>query len=259
VDALPAFHYVTKRDYHPEAFRRVVVLGESHVAQGIWVSVFAALLAEFQGSPAPEVINSGIGGNVISPRSPGYAASARPSALERYQADLIAHQPDLVIMALGLNDMRSGMPAEAFQEDLAYLAAEARQALDAVIVLTTLYNLAAYPLYPPFDKGSPEAAAVFNLVIRQTARRFDALVADIWAAEAGAPWVITADTVHANRLGHTLIGHCVFQTVAANCSGVAASLKQPSEVARQELAQKHVAALARVRARLATADFSPLP
>ena len=44
---LPAFDYVAKRDRHPEPFRCVVVIGESHVAQRIWVDVFADLLREF--------------------------------------------------------------------------------------------------------------------------------------------------------------------------------------------------------------------
>ena len=154
------FSYVTKRDYRSDPFRRVVVLGESHVAEGTWVNVFGALLTGFQGPPRPEVINAGIGANVISRRSPGYAASAKPSALERFRDDVIGPGPDLVIISYGLNDMRAGMPAEDFREDLAHLAGEIRRALDPVIVLTTVYNMSAYALYPPFDKGSPDASSV---------------------------------------------------------------------------------------------------
>ena len=247
---LPDFAFVTKRDYHPNPFRRVVVLGESHVAEGTWVNVFGALLTEFQGPPRPEVLNAGIGANVISRRSPGYAASAKPSALERFRDDVIRPGPDLVIISYGLNDMRAGMPTEDFREDLAHLAGEIRRALDAVIVLTTTYNMSAYALYPPFDKGSPDASIVYNLVIRQVAQDHDALVADIWDAEGGAPWLIETDTVHANVLGQTLIGHRVFQTVASNCSGAASSLRVPEEMAREELARGHQTSLLRMLERL---------
>lgn len=236
---LPAFEYVKKRDYHPRPFKCVVVMGESHVALRTWVDVLGALLTEFQGKPAPTMINTGIGANVISPRSPGYAASVKPSALERYRKDVIERNPDLVIISYGLNDMRAGMAPEDFRRDLSILVSDVRKAGNPVIVLTTVYNMSAYPLFPPFDKGSVEATEVYNLVIRQVAESFDALVADIWAAEGGAPWVMEFDTVHANRLGHTLIAHRVFQTVATNCSGAANSLKRDPAVDKAALAERH--------------------
>ena len=244
------FEYVTKRDRHPEPFRRVVVIGESHVAQRMWVDVFARLLTEFQGPPEPEVINAGIGGNAISPRSPGYAASAKPSALERYEEDVIAKEPGLVVVSYGLNDMRARMPPEDFREDLSTLVAAIKETCQPVIVLTTVYNMSAYAVYPPFDKGSVEATRMYNLVIEQVAERHDALLADIWDAEGGAPWVMDVDTVHANRLGHTLIGNRVFETVAKHCSGVARSLHVEPEEAKKRLIEKHRAACERVGKRL---------
>jgi len=249
-DLPPEFAYVTKRDRRAEPFERVVVLGESHVAQGTWVRVFAALLKEFQGPPEPEIIRARIGGNAISPRSPGYPASAKPSALERYKDDVIAHDPDLAILSYGLNDMRAGMPPEDFREDMATLVREVKAACNPVLVLTTVYNMSAYRAFPPFDKGSIEAAEVYNLVIRQVAEAHDALVADIWAAQALAPWIMDPDTVHANALGHTLIGHRVFETVATNCSGAARSLYVEPEEAMRLLKEKHVAACGRVEDRL---------
>ena len=249
-DLPDGFEYVTKRDRHPEPFRRVVVIGESHVAQRMWVDVFARLLTEFQGPPEPEVINAGIGGNAISPRSPGYAASAKPSAMERYEEDVIAKGPDLVVVSYGLNDMRAKMPPEDFREDLSTLVSAIKEACRPVIVLTTVYNMSAYRVYPPFDKGSVEATEVCNLVIKQVAEEHDALLADIWGAEGGAPWLIDADTVHANRLGHTLIGNRVFETVAKHCSGVARSLYVEPEEAQQQLVEKHRAACGRVEKRL---------
>ena len=249
MNELPRFDYVPKRDRHPDPFRCVVVIGESHVAQRIWVDVFGSLLREFQGEPAPKIVNSGIGANCISPRSPGYAASQRPSALERLKTDVIAHEPDLVVISYGLNDMRAGMPIAHFSEDLSRAIEEIRGELAPVIVLTTVYNMSAYSLYPPFDKGSVEKTEEYNATIHGLAEKHDALVADIWQAEGGAPWVMDVDTVHANRLGHTLIGHRVFQTVVTSCSGAANSLKTDPDERDRQLAKRHAEALGRVEAR----------
>lgn len=237
---LPKFKYVKKRDYHPDPFRKVVVLGESHVAwrEG-WVSMLETLLRDSQGTSDLEVVNAGIGSNVISPRSPGYAASAKPSAMERFQKDLVSRKPDLAIISYGLNDMRSGMDPEIFREELSYILSELKKAIDPVIVLTTVYNMSTYDLFPPFDKGSAAATQIYNLVIRQVAEKYDALVADIWDAEGQAPWVICFDTVHANRLGHQLIAQRVFQTVITNCSGAAYSVKLDMTKAKNELELLH--------------------
>jgi len=251
MDGLPDFDYVTKRDRHPEPFCCVVVLGESHVANGMWVNTFARLLTEFQGDPPPKVVNAGIGGNCISPRSPRYPASQRLSAVERFRTDVIAHDPDLVVISYGLNDMRAGMPLADFAEDMSHIIEGIQGEIDPVIVLTTVYNMSAYSLYPPFDKGSVKATEVFNAAIRDLAGKYDALVADIWEAEGGAPWLVHPDTVHANRLGHTLIGHCVFQTVATNCSGAAHSLKVNPEEKDHELRKRHREALERIVVRRA--------
>ena len=249
---LPEFEYVTRKDYHPEPFKCVVVLGESHVTAKKWVDEFTSLLTRFQGPPEPRIVNAGIGGNAISTRSPGYPGSARPSAIERYQADVIAHEPDLVILSYGLNDMRAGMPPEDFREDLCKIVGDIQEKTGAVVVLTTVYNMSAYALFSPYDVGSPEATEVYNLVIRQVAEDYDALVADIWEAEGQAPWVMAVDTVHANELGHTLIGHRVFETVAANCSGLAQRFKIPPDEAREQLKEKHKAALQRTEQRVAS-------
>jgi lysophospholipase L1-like esterase len=82
-----------------------------------WADVLASLINKCQQKPV-EYHNKGIGANSISPRSPGYEASAKPSALERYQNDVIALKPDLFILCYGLNDMRAGMNVEDFREDM---------------------------------------------------------------------------------------------------------------------------------------------
>src|SRR5215471_6471417 len=94
-----------KRDYCSHPFKIGVALGESTTAGGsatsrelTWVSRLADLINESQLEPI-RMINSGIGGNVISSRSPTYEQSSKPSAMERYQKQVIDHRPDLVLIS----------------------------------------------------------------------------------------------------------------------------------------------------------------
>jgi len=233
---------LSKRDYYSKPFERMVVLGESHVAgAGVkdesdrWVNIVAELISEFQGKPV-KLYNKGIGANAISPRSPGYERSAKPSALERYQEDVIALKPDLFILSYGLNDMRAGMHPEEFREDMQKIITDVKKACNPVIVLTTVYHMSAYDLYPPYNLGSKEATEVYNTVIRQLAEKNDCLLADIYDAEGCADWVVHPDTVHANKLGHRLIAHRVFEVIAKNCSGVATKVLEDLKEEAKEVA-----------------------
>jgi len=232
-----------KQDRHTEPFKVMVGLGESTLAGAgssgggrQWLSVVGRLISEYQGTTL-EVHNRGIGANAISPRSPGYEASAKPSALERYHEDVIALQPDLFILSYGLNDMRCGMPPEDFRRDLQQIITDVKAACDPVIVLTTVYHISRYDWYPPFEVGSPQATEVFNLVIRQVAEQNDCLLADIYEAEGQADWVIHPDTVHANDLGHLLIAHRVFEVIANSCSGVVTRITESLQEAAEEVAR----------------------
>ena len=215
------------RDWRKEPFRRIVVLGESTVEGGPWLQdtakrfadIVARLIGMCQGEPL-EYFNKGIGANAISPRSPGYAASAKPSALERYREDVIALDPDLFILCYGLNDMRAGMPAAEFEEDMATIIRDVETACAPMFVLTTVYFMTAWKSYPPFDQGSPKLARAYNARIRALARRYDCVVADVWQAEGGADWLIHPDGVHANRVGNLLIAHRIFETIARHASGL---------------------------------------
>src|SRR5262245_14703011 len=93
------------KDYRKEPFQRMVVLWESTVAGGPWLpvmpydryaDVLMRLINTCQQRPI-EYFNKGIGANAISPRSPGYAKSTKPSAIERYKKDVIDLKPDLFL------------------------------------------------------------------------------------------------------------------------------------------------------------------
>jgi lysophospholipase L1-like esterase len=215
------------RDLWKRPFRRLVVLGESTVEGGAWLArredrfadLLARLLESCQEQPL-EYHNKGISGNAISARSPGYAHSRKPSALERYKADVIDLQPDLFVLCYGLNDMRAGMPVRHFREDMATIVRDVRRASNPMTVLTTVVYMTGWKSWPPYDKGNVALALEYNAAIRRLAAQHDCAVADLWQATAGADWLIHYDGVHANRVGSLVIAHRVFETIARHASGL---------------------------------------
>ena len=111
-------------DRRPDPFRVLVTIGDAVAAGGdassrdlCWAEVLAALITDFQDEPV-RLINSGLGGNVISTRVPPYGESRKPAASERVQKHVIDHQPDLLVIGYGLNDARGGTPVELLLSQL---------------------------------------------------------------------------------------------------------------------------------------------
>jgi lysophospholipase L1-like esterase len=208
-------------------FSKFVIMGESTVEGGDWLpsrsqrfaDVLAKLLNLCQEQP-PVYVNKGIGANAISPRSPGYEASAKPSALERYKDDVIAEAPDLFVLCYGLNDMRAAMPLDGFLKDMRKIIRDVRKACDPLIVLTTVYYMNGWKSYPPFDRGSVELTEAYNDGIRGLARKAGCVLADVWDAEGQADWLIHPDGVHANTVGNRIIAHRIFEAIAHNAPGL---------------------------------------
>lgn len=215
------------KNFRKEPFRCLVIMGESTVAGGPWLprredrfaDVLARLINACQEHPV-EYHNKGIGANAISPRSPGYASSAKPSALERYRRDVIEFRPDLFVLCYGLNDMRAAMPIEDFRQDMGTIIRDVQKACAPMTVLTTVYYMTGSRSYPPYDKGGVELTLKYNACIRDLARQFGCIVADVWQAEGGADWLIHPDGVHANKVGNLVIAHRVFEAIAQHASGL---------------------------------------
>lgn len=217
-------------------FRKLVVLGESTVQGGGWLAsdkeryadVLWHLLEDAQEQPL-EYFNAGIGASVISPASPGYEASAKPSAAERFDAQVLDQQPDLLVIAYGLNDMRAGMTVDAFRAELVKLLDRVQARLNPAIVLVNVYYMTAYANFPPFDRGSPAATLTYNRMLDELARERGLIYADVYGAEAGCPHLVHLDTVHANKIGNMLIAHRIFEAIVRACPGIAASTHRRDE------------------------------
>jgi len=232
-----------RRDWWSKEFQKMVVLGESTVEGGWWTAsaserwadILADLINQCQRTPM-QYVNKGIGANAISPRSPGYAASRKPSALERYSEDVIAQKPDLFILCYGLNDMRAGMPLNDFIDDMRTIVTDVKNACAPLIVLTTIYYMTGWKSYPPYDRGSVALTVEFNRAIKSLAEEQGCLVSDVWDAEGQADWLIHPDGVHANKIGNIVIGNRVFETIAKNASALSNSVYErdlPGRVAQE--------------------------
>ena len=216
---------MSKKDLKSEQFKTMVILGESTVQGGPWLmnindrwaDVLAQLLNKCQSKPI-NYYNKGIGANAISPRSPGYADSAKPSALERYQTDVIDLNPDLFLLCYGLNDMRAGMEVKDFAEDMETIIQDVKDQCSPVILLTIIYYMTSWKSFTPYDKGNIKLTKIYNNTIRKLALKNNCIFSDVWESENGADWLINPDGVHANFLGNLIIGHRVFRDIAVNCS-----------------------------------------
>lgn len=212
-------------------FASLVVLGESTVAGGGWLQgpeerwadILWHLLETAQESPLT-YHNAGLGASVIAPSSPGYAASAKPSASERLPEDVIAYQPDLLVIAYGLNDMRAGMPVADFRAEMEGIIDRVRAMLDPLIVLVNVYHMPDYRFYPPFHHGSLAQTIAYNHMLEELAMQKDCVYADVWSAQGQRDYVVHQDTVHANKVGNLLIAHQVFRDIVQAAPGILANI-----------------------------------
>lgn len=215
-----------QKDMRAESVRRVVALGESttwgysaSLKGKCWVNQVVVALEEFQGAKI-ELINQGIGSNVLTPECPAYEHSAKPSALERVDREVVGLAPDLLFLSYGLNDSRGGTPPEVFRKAYQELIDRIRAEIDPVIVILNTYYMheVCYEGYPPWTESNYEVTDVYNLVIQQIAEANDLILADVYAAEVGVDWIIDMDHCHPNDLGHRIIANRVFEAIVRNCS-----------------------------------------
>jgi hypothetical protein len=239
---------VLRKDIRSEPVKRLVVMGESN-AYGMnaldpsneWVQVFAGMIRKFQDSPL-RVFNNAIPANVISPDSPGYNArdlnGVAPSAIERFEQDMISYKPDLAVYAYGLNDSRCGHQTKSFIDAYRKILLKTRQSLpDALIVLVgpywnVQYNVRAWsdPKYHrdfgAFDKPGDELVLSYNSELSKLADEVNGIFVDVYSILEDAIWLLANDSCHFTDLGHNIIGQAVFMKVASNCSFLSAKCKR---------------------------------
>jgi lysophospholipase L1-like esterase len=222
-----------RRDWWSEEFRMMVAIGESTTAGGwstsrsrCWVSLLANLISDYQSQPV-ELVNVGIGANVISRRSPCYGYASKPAGNERIDEHVMAHHPDLVIVSYGLNDARGGTPVQLFVEELVALIHSVREKSSALIVLLGPYYITDFALGGEgWAHADLHLLHDFNQAIVKVAEQENCLFVDVLAANGETDWMVHYDGVHANDLGHRIIANTVFEILAQNCSCLARHTKE---------------------------------
>jgi lysophospholipase L1-like esterase len=222
-----------KQDWCSHEFRTLVTLGESTTAGGwstarerCWASLLAATITDYQTQPV-RLINAGIGANVISTRSPCYPHSGKPAANERLDKHVLAHDPDLLVIAYGLNDARGGTPLALFRDELAALIRRVREHIRPVIVLLGPYYMTGFAVGG--DEWSHADLALmhrFNEEIAAVAAQEGCLFVDVLGANGHTDWMVHYDGVHANDLGHRVIANRIFEVLAQHCSGLSLRTRQ---------------------------------
>jgi lysophospholipase L1-like esterase len=224
---------MTRTDTPQGPFKSLVVFGESTVEGGGWLACpeerFADLLwkqLEYAQDEPVTYHNAGVGASVISPDSPGYEASIKPSAAERLDTEVIAHDPDLLVVAYGLNDMRAGMTVDHFKTELVAVLDRIEAGCNPRIVIANVYHQTSYAYYRPFDKGGIAVTKEYNAMLLDLANERGYIYADLYAAEAMTDHIIHADAVHANRVGNMILANKVFEAVVLASPGVTDKVHQ---------------------------------
>ena len=229
-----------KKDWWNKEFQILFTLGESTTAGGwsssrdrCWASQLARLVNEFQRVPV-QLVNMGIGANVISTKSPGYPYSGKPAADERLEKHILGHTanghpllPDLLVISYGLNDACSGTPIDLFCSIMKNIIGRVRERIQPLIVLPGPYYMNDFKRGGiTWSHANLDTFYQYNHAIEKLAQETKCLFVDLLGSYRQADWLIHYDGCHANDLGHRLVANKIFEVLASNCSGLAQETKE---------------------------------
>lgn len=221
---------------HQDDFKTIVSIGDSITAGGAatsreqcWVSRLGRLLAEFQ-ETRPQVINNGIGANVLVDTGDAYEIASKPAGKQRYHRDVISHHPDLVTIAFGTNDMRGGTPIATFIDDLDVVIRSIQRECAAKIVVLSTYFIVDFGMETdPWGKANLQRFQECNREMEACAQKNSVMYADVFSAMEHAHWLVDKDKVHPNNLGHAVIANKVFEVIANHCRSLSRKAYNDSE------------------------------
>ena len=222
-----------KKDWWKKEFQKLVTIGESTTAGGwssirerCWANQLARLINEFQRVPV-ELVNVGIGANLISTKGPAYLESDRnPAANERIDQHVIENKPDLLVISYGLNDARGGTPIDLFCDEMRDIIRRVREQIQSLIVLLGPYYMTDFTAGGErWSHANLDLFYRYNDAIKEVAEASDCLFVDLLGSYRDTDWLVHHDGVHANDLGHRIVANKIFEVLASNCSGLALETK----------------------------------
>lgn len=200
---------------HAEALPTVIAFGDSTTAPRGNLVVYADLLQ--QQLPDVRVINAGVGGNSTA------------LARARFERDVLAHDPALVILQFGINDAavevwqganQPRVSLDDYAANLTYFVQTVRPHGAAVILMTPnpmawTEDLKAMYGQPPYDPNDPDGfnvlLKVYTQKMRDIAQVESVPLVDAYAAfeaygreEGQSVSDLLLDGMHPNAKGHAL-------------------------------------------------------
>lgn len=175
-----------------------------------YVSQVEALLSSIHPARRIRVVNQGVSGNTVR------------ELQGRWQADVLAHEPDWLSVLIGINDVwrHFDLPLQA---EIHVSPAEYEAALEGLVgatrpLLRGLVLMSPYMIEPHRAEPMRSRMDLYGEIVRQVAARNDALFVDLQAAFDRAtahrhPMSLAWDRIHPGAAGHMVIARAFLNAV----------------------------------------------
>ncbi len=159
-----------------------------------WSDALGLALERLYPGSRPQMINAGVSGNTTA------------QGLARMDSDVLARDPQLVVVMFGLNDIARGSGPGEFRSNLGQIIEGIRRRGAEVVLMTP------NPVYADDPARPPERVAEYAQVVREAGRELGVPVADCFrsfgsvrSVEPRAWEGLMSDSIHPNMRGHELI------------------------------------------------------
>lgn len=236
--AFPLFAWgaVNPEDPKPEGRFTVVTFGDSTTAVRAGAVNYTTQLEERLGTnlPAVRFLNKGVGGNTTE------------LGRRRFEKDVLAQKPDLVVIQFGINDstvdvwknppaVASRVALATYQENLRYFIEQIRRQGGDVVLMTpnqlrwkSALILEKYgkPPYDPNDeKGFTHRLAAYAEAVRKIAKDSSVPLIDMYSFYGEWEQVhgrscseLTSDGIHPNTQGHQCVADALEPLIKAKAA-----------------------------------------
>ncbi len=194
------------------------VKGHKNTIQGGWVTRLENLLEK--GFPGEyEVVNKGINGDTAL------------GVLKRLDRDVILLQPDIIIIAIGTNDIFARLSAapnstpDAYQATISRIFNKLQLNLPDTPVfamgMTTSLRKYAHIRFGNFLPQQDVVQAVFNdynNILRELTKGYKSFYVDLpseWPGDVEESWKFCADGIHPNDAGYDLMTAILYDTLTS--------------------------------------------
>lgn len=178
-------------------------LGEGYVA------FIDSLLAARHPQRRIEVLNAGVGGNMIADLE------------ARWQTDVLDLEPDWLSIMIGINDVwrqferpssRDQVSLERYEETYRRLLEQTEPSLSGLVLMTPYY------LQTNQSDAMRQQTDAYGLVVKNLAAHFGAVFVDVQAAfdnylSHRAMQSLSRDRIHVNKTGHMIIAQAFFTAI----------------------------------------------